>query len=341
MDPNPQIAFGGEFVLDRKAQRAYMARTDRHGLLFLARHTAMLVVTGTLVYLSLGSLWIVPAIVAHGFVMAFLFAPVHECSHRTPFRTRRLNEAVYWLLTFVYGVPPTFFRYSHATHHTYTQIRGRDPDMVLPRHSTVWDYIVYVSAIPFFRRNAMWFIRQTFGSVHPDQRYFLPDNELPRVFRESRIFLALYAAIAAIAIATGSAAPLIYWIIPRLVGEPFMRWFRIAEHAECPEVPDLRQNTRTTKAPGWLNLLFWNMPYHAEHHLFPKVPFHALPRLHAAVGDQTYPVGDGYFGVHGTVLDRLSHRRGVTWETAPAAEKTRSCLNGAGQRVNSPQSTQP
>ena len=224
------------------------------------------------------------------------------------------------MITFVYGVPPTFFRYSHATHHTYTQIRGRDPDMVLPRQSTIWDYIYYVSAIPFFKRNAMWFIRQAFGSVHADQRYFLPDNEFPRVYREARIFLALYAAIAIAAIAAGSIAPLIYWIIPRLVGEPLMRWVRVAEHAECPEVPDLRRNTRSTKAPRWFNLLFWNMAYHAEHHLFPKVPFHALPRLHDAVGDQAHPVGESYLQVHATVLDRLSHQSGVTWEPRPAAE---------------------
>jgi len=25
--------------------------------------------------------------------------------------------------------------------------------------------------------------------------------------------------------------------------------------------------------------LFWNMPYHAEHHMLPAVPFHALPGL--------------------------------------------------------------
>lgn len=320
MHPSETTAFGGAFLLDRKDQRPYMARTDKHGLLFLAGHSAMLLLTGYLVYLSLGGLWIVPATVAHGFVLAFLFAPVHECSHRTPFRTRWLNETVYWAIAFIYGVPPTFFRYSHATHHTYTQIRGYDPDMVLPLQSTIWDYIYYVSAIPFFKRNALWFVRQALGYVHLNQRYFLPNSKLPRVYHEARIFLVLYAAIAVIAIATGSLAPLFYWIIPRLVGEPFMRWIRIAEHAECPEVPDLRENTRTTKAPAWFNLLFWNMSYHSEHHLFPKVPFHALPRLHEAIGDQAHPVGESYSKVHATVLDRLTHQSGVTWEPRTAVE---------------------
>jgi fatty acid desaturase len=26
--------------------------------------------------------------------------------------------------------------------------------------------------------------------------------------------------------------------------------------------------------------IYWNMNYHVEHHMFPMVPYHALPRLH-------------------------------------------------------------
>jgi Na+-transporting NADH:ubiquinone oxidoreductase subunit F len=31
--------------------------------------------------------------------------------------------------------------------------------------------------------------------------------------------------------------------------------------------------------------LYWNMNYHVEHHMFPLVPYHALPRLHTVVKD--------------------------------------------------------
>ena len=31
--------------------------------------------------------------------------------------------------------------------------------------------------------------------------------------------------------------------------------------------------------------LYWNMNYHTEHHMFPLVPYHQLPRLHALVKD--------------------------------------------------------
>jgi Na+-transporting NADH:ubiquinone oxidoreductase subunit F len=36
----------------------------------------------------------------------------------------------------------------------------------------------------------------------------------------------------------------------------------------------------------WIHrYLYWNMNYHVEHHMYPLVPYHALPRLHAAVKD--------------------------------------------------------
>ena len=50
----------------------------------------------------------------------------------------------------------------------------------------------------------------------------------------------------------------------------------------------------TTRAVHWLT---WNMPYHVEHHAYPAVPFHALPRLHAIVDDEIKYRGQGYIAV--------------------------------------------
>ena len=68
----------------------------------------------------------------HGIVLACLFAPMHECSHGTAFRTRWLNEFAYRLVSLVYISQPTWYRYRHAVHHTYTQIQGKTRPCVLP-----------------------------------------------------------------------------------------------------------------------------------------------------------------------------------------------------------------
>jgi hypothetical protein len=46
--------------------------------------------------------------------------------------------------------------------------------------------------------------------------------------------------------AAGSPAPLIYWIVPALLGQPWLRLFLLAEHAGCPQVRDMLANSRTT-----------------------------------------------------------------------------------------------
>ena len=67
-------------------------RSDGRGLARLAAHSVMLAVTGYGVWLAGGTWWLVPAMVVHGIVIAFLFCAHHEFIHRTVFRARWLND---------------------------------------------------------------------------------------------------------------------------------------------------------------------------------------------------------------------------------------------------------
>ena len=48
-------------------------------------------------------------------------------------------------------------------------------------------------------------------------------------------------------------------------------------------VLDHRLNSRTVYMNPVNRFLYWNMNYHVEHHIFPLVPYHALPRLHELI----------------------------------------------------------
>jgi fatty acid desaturase len=305
---NEQTAYGASLVLPRPVLKQFARRNNWVGLTFLCGHFALLALTGYGIYLSRGTWWLLPAMAVHGAVIAFLFAPMHEMSHGTAFRTRWLNEAAFRLISFIYISPPVFFRYFHAAHHTYTQIRGKDPDIVLPSPASWGDYLYYISSIPLWRRNATWFVSHATGRISDRDSWYIPRDEHPRIFREARVMLLLYGALAASSVALGTADPLIYWLLPRLMGEPVMRWIRVAEHVGCEYSPDLRRNTRTTNPSLLLRGIFWNMSYHAEHHLCPAVPFHALPKLHRDFGHELHPVGSGYLSVHRQILGQeLNH----------------------------------
>jgi fatty acid desaturase len=51
--------------------------------------------------------------------------------------------------------------------------------------------------------------------------------------------------------------------------------------------------------------LAWNMPFHAEHHSFPAVPFHALPRLHLRLALSLRKTSPGYFAAQREILKTL------------------------------------
>ena len=127
---------GIETLISRTELKRFARRNDSSGLMNLGFHFYTLGISGTLVFLSLGTLLIIPTMFIHGTIIAFLFAPMHETSHGTAFRTRWLNELVFRAISLIYISPPIFFRYFHAAHHTYTQIPGKDPDVVMPNPGT-------------------------------------------------------------------------------------------------------------------------------------------------------------------------------------------------------------
>ena len=67
---------------------AQEALSDAAGLRRLGGHLALLACTASLVWASLGSAFVLPAMLLHGIVQVALFAPLHESIHRTAFRTR-------------------------------------------------------------------------------------------------------------------------------------------------------------------------------------------------------------------------------------------------------------
>ena len=101
-----------------------------------------------------------------------------------------------------------------------------------------------------------------------------------------------------------------YLVAPLVIGAPFLRAYLLAEHAGCDEVDgNMLANTRTLLTTAPVRLIAWNMPYHTEHHSFPAVPFHALPRLHRVMKDDIRHLESSYIGFHQRFVRKLSGMR--------------------------------
>ncbi|MEM9852736.1 MAG: fatty acid desaturase, partial [Pseudomonadota bacterium] len=122
---------------------------------------------------------------------------------------------------------------------------------------------------------------------------FIPPNARRRIIREARFLVAAYGAVAAF---TMFVSPLLLWVwlIPLATGFPVLRLYLLAEHGRCPTVANMFENSRTTLTNQVVRFLAWNMPYHAEHHAYPAVPFHQLPAFHAHARAHVHTLTPGY-----------------------------------------------
>lgn len=292
---------------DRATVQRLSQRSDARGALQLAVHAGLLGATGLIVAASRGHPWLVPALIVHGVVLTFLFCALHETVHRTAFASRRLNDGVAWVCGALLVLPPEYFRCFHFAHHRFTQQPGRDPELALPAPATAAAYLWRISGLPYWGERLATTLRHALSGRTTEP--FIAAGKSAAVVREARVLWLCYLGVAAASVWLRSDAALIYWVLPALLGQPFLRLFLLAEHTGCPFVEDMFANTRTTFSNRAVLILAWRMPYHAEHHCCPSVPFHALPRLHALVRGRLQVTAPGYLRLHLGFLRRLTGQR--------------------------------
>src|SRR5689334_13634982 len=97
LEDHGTLGLPGRGALEIDVVRELSKRSDAQGLLRVAGHYGAMALTGTLIYLA-GDVWwlLIPAMLAHGFTIVAMFAPMHECVHKTAFKTPWLNDLVGW-----------------------------------------------------------------------------------------------------------------------------------------------------------------------------------------------------------------------------------------------------
>lgn len=294
-----------EGILTRSELKNLMKRSNGPALRHLALWFVALFFTGYLIHLSVDTPWIWPAMFLHGVIIVHHFALQHESCHYTVFKTRWMNDVAGNICGFIIMLPNRHFRYEHCDHHTFTQLDGDDPELI-PLPKNLAGYFWYLSSIPYWRAKLTELFRHTFGRLSDEEKRFIPKEEFKTIFWEARLMLAAYIAILLLCVTMGWWAPLWYWWLPLVLGEPVMRFIRLTEHVGKPCVRDMKDNTRTNYVTRPMQFLCWNMNYHAEHHYASSVPFYALPKLHEKLKDVIQVEKRGYIGAHIDILSQLT-----------------------------------
>ena len=228
---------------------------------------------------------------------------MHECGHRSLFRTAKFNDILgQWLCAFpVMNDLPSYARV-HLKHH---KSAGTTEDPDLPNYQN------YPVSKASFRRKI---IRDLTGQTGVKLLAFVFRGSATSMSNEKRegnksLFGQITVQLVMVAVlwAFGVAWMYLLWAGAYLtMFMLFIRLRQVAEHAAVPNLYDLdpRKNTRTVE-PRWWERAFLapNMVnYHMEHHFMASVPCYRLKELHITLKEKGALVDMPKFTGYSTVM---------------------------------------
>ena len=269
----------------RKTMKELMQRRDGPAMRDTALWLGLMILFAGAGVALWPSWWSAPFFLAYGVLYGSASdSRWHECSHGTPFKTRWMNTVVYQIASFMMIRNPVAWRWSHTRHHTDTIIVGRDPEIVFMKPIVLAKVVLNFFGILDAWSGLKTMVINTFGILDADVRDYVPEMEQPKVIAVARIWFVIYAATAALAWWMQSILPFMVIGLPRLYGAWHHVMTGLLQHGGLADnVTDHRLNSRTVYMNPVSRFIYWNMNYHVEHHMFPMVPYHALPQLHELI----------------------------------------------------------
>jgi Na(+)-translocating NADH:ubiquinone oxidoreductase F subunit len=265
--------------------RELLTRKDGPPIRDCLIYFGLILASGYATFALWGSWWALVPMMIYGILYASASdARWHESSHGTAFKTDWLNNLLYEVASFMVLRESIPWRWSHTRHHSDTIIVGRDPEIAVPRPPDLKSMLLKCVNFQAFRRYVTNICLHCGGKVNAEEATFIPASEQPKVFLRARIYAVIFLAMFALCIYYRTWLPFVFVLGPNLYGAWLMPIYGWTQHAGLAEnVLDHRLNCRTIKMNFVHRFLYWNMNFHLEHHMFPLVPYHQLPKLHKIV----------------------------------------------------------
>lgn len=296
--------------------RELSQKSDLRGWLKVGSHIGAIAVNATALAYFWGQWAAIPLFMSQGILIVCLYAGVHELSHRTVFKTKKLNDLFGRLFSLAILVNQDADRLEHTDHHLYTNLLDKDAEIVGVKPYTLFTYLLNQFGVSYWWRRIQALVKLSVGlNAYP---YLSPLQQ--RVARQdARLSLAVYIAVAGISIAFQSWAAVQFWLLPMFAMKFVHQLQNIVEHTGMPHVNNIMENTRTIKTNPVMRWLLWNMPYHTAHHKYPTVPFFRLPELHReivqAMGHEPPTITYGSFVKH--MIRKLIKERSSQYSGKP------------------------
>jgi fatty acid desaturase len=272
-----------EGVLSRQEIARVQTRSD--GLAFLQVAISWGIIASAFAVAGIIGTWwaVLFAVVLIGGRQMGLAVLMHECAHRSFFRTVRFNLSIgQWLLAAPMNIPMLAYREIHLKHHRFGGT-SRDPDLVLIRGYPA-------SPLSLLRK----FMRDISGITGARDIY--AQAKRFNFARDYRFIIVHLAMALMLYFATIGWTYFVWWIAYFCAYPVILRLRLIGEHGTAVRRSDIDPRAHTTTVPaGLLARLFiapHGVSYHIEHHFMPSVPIYRLRELHLILKSR------GFFASH-------------------------------------------
>ena len=125
--------------------KLYFQKTNHHASLRFLLVISLILFNGYLI--NLENTYQNFFILAQSLLLISLFAPLHECSHSTAFKSKLFNQIVMFFCGMVHLMPSIWFREFHMQHHRHTQDTEKDPELGTEHPRTIGSYIFLITGI--------------------------------------------------------------------------------------------------------------------------------------------------------------------------------------------------
>lgn len=219
---------------------------------------------------------------------------MHDAAHGRLFRNRRINDAVSNLfLSWPLLVSTESYRRAHMAHHKHLNTAD-DPDYrrkaglkiwTFPKSRKAWAGCIALHVLGVGTWDLIKQLTNGQNARQSTERH--PSEKNAAHYAKAAARGTYYVAVISLVLLLVDASVLALWFLAAFWMLPTLLYIRsVAEHFGLSMKDELSSSrnvhacwlTRLTLAP-------FNVNFHLDHHLFPGVPWHRLPELHALLGN--------------------------------------------------------
>jgi omega-6 fatty acid desaturase (delta-12 desaturase) len=236
------------------------------------------------------SAWKYAAIPLIAMIMFRSFALMHEAVHGIAAKNRWLNNAIGVFSGGLCLLSYESWKQAHLEHHRWSGNVDKDPVMAMIRIFPSWPkplqavltfgWKCWVPTLSFLQHTVFWSITVRYTLKKPQSVNHILSVAVP-ILTWAGLFWILPKNTALSVIAP---AVVFYLIGTEVINAPHHLGLPL-HHGET-QIPvwDQFQIARTCVYPAWLSrFVVLNFNYHAEHHMYPYVPWYHLDKLYAPV----------------------------------------------------------